>query len=124
MSGLKANLEKTKFHNIGFGDFSKEVMKEFEFSKGKIELLGITITKDAIENENTNFTPRVKTIENILKQWSRRKLSLKGKIVVINALALSTIVYPSTVLDVPIKTLEEVNRLLYNFFCRIAKDLK
>ena len=43
-SGLTANLEKTKFHNIGFGDFSKESMKGFEFSKGKIELLGITIT--------------------------------------------------------------------------------
>ena len=57
----------------------------------------------------------MKSTENILNQWSRRKLSLKGKIVVINALALSTIVYPSTVLDVPIKTLEEVNRLLYNF---------
>ena len=115
LSGLKANLEKTKFHNIGFGDFSKESMKGCEFSKGNIELLGVTITKDAIENETTNCTPRVKTIENILKHWSQRKLSLKGKIVVINALALSIIVYPSTVIDVPIKTIEEVNRLLYNF---------
>ena len=62
LSGLTANIEKTKFQNIGLVDFSKESMKRFEFSKGKMELLGIMITKDDSENENTNFAPRVKTI--------------------------------------------------------------
>ena len=71
-------------------------MQGFKFSKDKIKLLGITITRDQSVSEEYNFRPQLKAMETILKQWSRRKLSLKGKITVINALAISLIVYPTS----------------------------
>ena len=90
-------------------------MQGFKFSKDKIKLLGITITRDQSVSEEYNFRPRLKAMETILKQWSRRKLSLKGKITVINALAISLIVYPTTVLDTPANILHEINSILYTF---------
>ena len=116
LSGLKANIEKTKFYNIGGTEFDDRYMQGFKFSKDKIKLLGITITKDQSVSEEYNFRPRLKAMETILKQWSRRKLSLKGKITVINALAISLIVYPTTVLDTPANILHEINSILYTFF--------
>ena len=90
-------------------------MGDYTFAKENIVLLGITITMNENRSVDANFTTLVKAIKNILKQWSRRKLSLKGKITVINALALSLIVYPASVLITPINVLEEINKILYDF---------
>ena len=114
-SGLKANIDKTKLYNIGATSFPEEVMGGYAFEKDEIELLGITITTDEKKSVEKHFSPRVRAIENILKQWSRRKLSLKGKITVINALVVSLIVYPASVLITPVNVLEEINMLLYSF---------
>ena len=113
-SGLKANKDKTKFYNIG----SKEILNNntaIKFENTPIKLLGLTITNDQNVNTEENFTPRVQAIQNILKHWSRRKLSLKGKITIINSLALSQIVYPATNLDVPDKILELLHKNFYEF---------
>ena len=57
----------------------------------------------------------LKAIENVLKHWSKCKLSLKGKITVINSLVISLLVYPASVLEVPHKVLDDINSLLYRF---------
>ena len=114
-SGLKANIEKTKMFNIGATDFPADAMGDYTFAKEDIVLLGITITTNENESTEKNFTTRLKAMKNILKQWSRRKMSLKGKITVINALALSFIVYPASVIITPINVLEEINKILYKF---------
>ena len=114
-SGLKANVEKTKIFNIGSTDFTPQEMNGYSFAKDEIELLGITITIDGRKSVEKNFAPKIRAIENILKQWSRRKLSLKGKITIINALALSMIVYPASVLETPAYVLEEINNLIILF---------
>jgi hypothetical protein len=115
LSGLKANVEKTKFYNIGATNFNEAEMNGFTFAKDNIKMLGITITKNKQISEQENFAPKAKAIETILKQWSRRKLSLKGKITVINALALSLIVYPTTVLEAPTDFLLNINKMIYTF---------
>ena len=45
----------------------------------------------------------------------KKKFITKGKITVINALAISLIVYPTTVLDTPANILHEINSILYTF---------
>ena len=89
LSGLKANIEKTKLYNIGTRDIDDTNMHGFKFSKDTIRLLSLTITKDEVVSEEQNFRPKLKAMETILKHWSRRKLFLKGKITVINALVIS-----------------------------------
>jgi hypothetical protein len=55
LSGLKANIEKTKFYNIGTTDFSATDMKDFSFEKDDIKLLGITISKNKKVSDDKNF---------------------------------------------------------------------
>ena len=114
-SGLKANLDKTKFYNIGPKEILNNQLPQITFEKNPIQLLGLTITNDKKINSEENFKPRVRRIENIIKHWSRRKLSLKGKITIINSLAMSQIIYPATNLDVPQNILEDLNKIFYNF---------
>ena len=115
LSGLKANKDKTKFYDIGSKETPKHDTAMITIEKTPIKLLGLTITNDSSVNIEENFQPRINAITNILKHWSRRKLSLKGKITIINTLAMSQIVYPATNLDVPVEILELLHKLFYDF---------
>ena len=78
--GLRAIIEKTNFYSIGATVFDAKNMHSFKLSKDKFKVLGITIMKEESVSEENNFRPRLKAMETILRQWSGRKLSLKGKI--------------------------------------------
>ena len=75
-------------YNIGSTDLPDQECIFFS-TKDDIVLLGITITVDEKKCVDKIFAPRLRAIHSILIQWSRRELSLKGKITIINALALS-----------------------------------
>ena len=47
--------------------------------------------------------------------WKQRALTLKGKITIINSLALSQIMYVSNILYVPADVIKEVNQLIFSF---------
>ena len=49
-------------------------------------------------------------MENLLKN-----LSLKGKIVLINALIVSLFVYPAMIIGMPDDTLKTIDRAIFNF---------
>ncbi len=44
----------------------------------------------------------------MLSIWKQRRLSLKGKIKILNNLALSPLIYVSSVVDTPTKVINEV----------------
>ena len=54
-------------------------------------------------------------LKTLLNLWKQRKLSIKGKITIINNLALSPIIYVSSVIDTPPRVINEVNNLIQNF---------
>ncbi len=45
----------------------------------------------------------------------QRNLSLKGKIIIINTLALSPLIYLSSTIDTPDKAIAKVNNIIQNF---------
>ena len=51
----------------------------------------------------------------LISMWKQRKLSLKGKITVLNNLALAPIIYVSSVVNTPTKAIEEINNIIQNF---------
>ncbi len=56
--------------------------------KTHLETLGITITDNLEANFKYNFQQRILNLKVILNIWKQRKLSLKGKITILNNLAL------------------------------------
>ena len=62
-----------------------------------------------------NFCHRLEKIKNLLKLRRQRDLSLKGKITVLKALAMSQLIYPLTMLFTPQWVVEEANKLFYAF---------
>ncbi len=84
-SGLKQNIDKTK---------------------------GIFITNDTDENLNLNFRPRIANLINLLMCGN---LFLKGKIIIINTIALALLIYLSITIDTPDKAIAQVNNIIQTF---------
>ena len=63
-----------------------------------------------------NWLSRVEKLEKKLKIWLGRALSLKGKTLTINTLALSGLWYTASVLPIPQSVITRTNKALWEFF--------
>lgn len=83
MSGLKINVEKTKA--IWIGSMNKSDHKlcleyNLDWNQEPSKILGMTFTPEVFDIWDQNATGVLKKVENIIKTWSRRKITLPGKI--------------------------------------------
>ena len=62
-----------------------------------------------------NYKKRLKIIDDLLKSWKSRYLSLKGKVTVINSLALPKILYLASVIHTPNNVIKELQSLVLDF---------
>jgi exonuclease III len=118
ISGLRINRSKTEIFNLGTEDvYINNLLKRIglKISEEPIRYLGIWFTKDKILKEYKNYRHKIEKIENLLKIWKQRDLSLKGKITVLKSLAVSQLIFPLTMLVASEEVVKEVENLLYNF---------
>lgn len=112
-SGLKLNTNKTKIMKIGVP--LQERIVDFE-EVNKIKILGIYFkNKEKCKNIKENWVNRVKRIENLIKTWGRRDLSIHGKIIIVKTFLISQLVFVMQSIGLPEEVLIQVNRLLYKF---------
>ena len=114
-SGLKVNYGKTTAKYIGSLKNSDFYPHGLSWIKHSIETLGIRCTNNTKESYNHNFKPRILTLKNTLNIWSQRSLSLKGKITVVNNLALSPLIYVSSIIDTPKDAIVEIKKCIDKF---------
>ncbi len=66
-------------------------------------------------NYKYNFHQKILTLKSTLNLSKLRKLSLKGKITVLNNLALAPLIYVSSLISTPTKAINEINNIIQNF---------
>lgn len=114
-AGLKMNQEKTKAKYIGSLKNSDYYPHGLSWIKSPMETLGIVFTDTEHNNYKYNFEKRIKSFKTILDIWKQRNLSLKGKVTVLNTLALPSLIYVSSVIDTPKRVIAEIDNLIANF---------
>ncbi len=114
-SGLRINIEKNKAKNLGITLRSDHYPHGLSWIKTPLETLGIYITNNSEENLSYNFKPKIATLHNTPNIWKQRTLSIKGKITIANTLALSPLIYTSSLIDTPMEALKEINDIIQNF---------
>ena len=114
-SGLKINLEKCELFNLGDPVNKEDTYKKIKWCTEGFKYLGIWYHKNENVMEYKNFRHRLENIMNQFKIWRQRDLSLKGKITVIRTLALSQLLYATSVLNIPQWVVKEANTLFYKF---------
>jgi exonuclease III len=118
ISGLKTNIDKTVAYKLGKSQVLNfpENYLGLKWSNDPFNLLGITIAEDETKSIKENFTKRIESIELLTRIWCGRNLSLKGKLSVINSILIPKLIYPCTLLDVPQETIQQVSKIIKNFF--------
>ncbi len=120
-SGSKLNQGKSKGLWLGSWRGRPDSPVDLDWSSFKLKVLGVFIgIGDLFED---NWRPRINAVDKVLSSWRSRSLSLRGKALVINALALSRIWYVASLVFMPPCILHELCTLVFKFFWSGKRDL-
>ena len=114
-AGLKLNKGKSEVIRLGNCVEKSKTVCGMQIVNKPIKTLGVWISNDSGEIPELNFKERISKLKNLLNMWKQRALTLKGKITIINSLALSQIMYICNVLYVSPDIIKEVNDLIFSF---------
>ena len=108
-------VDKTSARCLGGFTPSRPDLLELKWTQEAVETLGVTVTGNENDHLELNFRPKIAKMKHLLNSWKCRKLSLKGKITVINSLALSKLLYLCSIIHVPEKVYSEVKSIILDF---------
>ena len=120
-SRSKLNFSKSKGLWLGSWVGRSDPPVPLDWSADKVKVLGVFIGAGNVEE--ANWRPRLDSIQSVLLSWRQRSLSLRGKALIINALALSKIWYVASLIHMPLWVLKELNSLVFDFFWRTKREL-
>ena len=118
-TGLALNYDKTTVYRLGSLKASNAkwyTKNKVNWSSESIRVLGVDIVHSEDELLNINYMPLVAKTKNILKAWTMRRLSLIGKITVVNTLVASLFVYKMCVLPtIPSRIVKQIEDIISKF---------
>ena len=119
MSSLKINIEKTRAVWIGSMNKSNcQLCRDIHLNweQKPIKILGVTFTPEVFDVWQHNAPDILQKMENILAVWSKRKLTLQGKITIIKSVVLSKFVHLFLSLpNPPGNLIQTLNKMFYKF---------
>jgi len=127
LSGLKINYDKSMAYNIGVKKQGYLKTKyPIKWKCDVIETLGVKIPLyDRSNIFDMNYDPKITAIENTIKSWASRNLSLRGKVTVIKSLLLSKLQYLVSVLGKPDQSVvRRIDKLVFKFLWNGSEKLK
>jgi hypothetical protein len=117
-SDLKPNYSKCEIAGIGAlkgVEWALCGLKSVDLTQSTIKILGLHFSyNEKLKNEK-NFTDTVSKIENLLRVWRLRNLTLEGKITIFKTLAISGVVYNAYLSGVPDYVITALKKIQNNF---------
>ena len=119
ISGMKVNFEKSEVIKLGcLKNVHLEPIKPVKFSVDVFKILGIVLPSDGDYKKiiQFNYHAILTKIKAIVKQWSKRILTLYGKSVIIKSLILPQLIYQlSNLPSPPLNFLKQIDDLIFDF---------
>lgn len=100
--GLKVNYNKTTVYRMGSianTNAKLYTIRPLAWTNKPVNVLGVVVSND-MNVQDLNYQGIINRIDSILALWTRRNLTLSGKIVLINSLIASLFVYKMQVLPI------------------------
>ena len=117
-SGFKLNMSKCEVSGIGALKGVATALcgvKNVDLCESFIKILGFNFSYNRKLSCDKNFVSILNKIVNTLNVWKMRQLTLIGKIVIFKTLAISKIVYVSSICSIPKCILDELNKMHKEF---------
>lgn len=117
-SGLKPNIAKTRCIWIGSNiGQNVKLCNDFNLNwdQGPFNVLGIHFSNVIEEIPSMNIEPKLEEINRCIALWSKRNISVIGKIVVVKTILLSKMVHLFTSLPIKPDYVKKIQKLLYGY---------
>lgn len=114
--GLSINLSKSYIYKIGLAKNTSKILFIYGIPiEESVKVLGIDIASKN-EIEKLNVDPLIQKMQCVADMWKTRDLSLVGKVLVINTLLMSLLVYRLSVLPLLSKVyIDRINKIWSSF---------
>jgi hypothetical protein len=120
ISGLKLNIEKTEILHLGPSTIKDVPCRYKKYIRTEVNYLGCKISRDFEETTKTNIEEIKTKLKGLVGIWKNRSTNLSGKIAITKSILIPQFTYIlSTMASPDKKTIQEINRILYDF---IYKD--
>ena len=116
--GLKINNTKCENAGIGVKNGVKMAlcgMECIDLTSNVIKILGIYFSYNKKLEQEKTFFNHIAKIQNILKLWKLRNLSIEGRIVVFKSLAISKLTHLALVTEIPTSTVNLLTNIQMEF---------
>ena len=128
-SGLKVNFDKTEIMPIGPVKHNCNTLlpdSNIRWISDNMKTLGVSVYHDRKEMIEQNYKPLLSKMQNIVKLWSRRNLTIYGRVVIVNTFLISQLVYLMSILPTPNNSfMKDVERSLFKFlWCGKPEKIK
>ena len=120
-SGLELN--KNKCSLVDMKNFAvNESIEGISWSNSDVKILGVYFGQNNDKVIEKNWSPKIAKIENLIKVWKTRNLTVFGKITIIKAFLVSQIIYNAQMILMPANIVKKINSLLFSFLWNCKKD--
>ena len=114
ISGLLINRNKSFVMLLGLNSTPGDEIFGFKIVKS-MKILGVHFSTELATSENPlNWEPKIAKMQKLFGVWSRRDLSLIGKILIIKTFGLSQFVYLMQSVGMPTDVLQRINRIFFS----------
>ena len=115
-SGLMINRNKTEGLWIGKLKHSKDKEENIKWTNKPIKTLGIYYGHDYIECEKLNWEKKIEKMNSLFLSWSKRNLSILGKVLIIKALIIPIFTFIVSSCVIPEKYKKEIESKCFKFY--------
>jgi len=123
VSGLIINADKTEILLLGGAKIETIPTKYHTLVKNCVKLLGVEIHSELEQTVKVNYKTAMDCMKKSIDHWSKRHMSLAGKIAVIKTMVTSKVVYIMSLLpSPPLEYWETLNSMLFSFLNNGGSD--
>ena len=113
---MKLNLSKTECILLGPLKGQYTNIDNITVNNTCVKVLGIHIGHDKDLCYKNNWNKKIDDVEKLFESWKKRKLTIFGKVCLINTLAISKFIYTASILDYPNdETIKLLNKSIFHF---------
>ena len=112
-TGAKIHPQKSQGMWLGSNRHRTEGLGNFEWRES-LDALGLKFGN--IQLQEDIWEKRVNSFKKTLQIWRSRHLSMKGKKIIVNQLAVAKLCYATFIFTCPAKTLQDIQSAIGNFF--------
>ena len=114
-SGLLLNKDKTEAMWLGKCRRSHEKPLGISWPEKPIRVLGVYMSYEKEECEKLNYEKKITKCQSLMNDWKGRNLTLIGKVQILKTFILSQFLFVTSVLAMPSRYVNQVNKMILSF---------